>query len=327
MPNDAQKRGLTGLNELLTAAVAEVDAVPIDPARESAALAAFREANAAATANAATATAGVAAATTGAFPNPSPGGRFGLRRGWNGLRGLTGSAKVAVAAAFAATALVGGVAAAAGTGVIPSPFSSGDPVPEASGGSASPSLGGTASPSTPLPTGSSSGLPVSPSAGASGPGSTGPTPSHSSPGSPDSSGLPSGTLLPPEQWGKGGSGARDAAAFCAAYLAVRNGHGSAAQQRLLQQLAGGAAEQAFDAYCGKHLDPLPTGNAPVGGAPGSPGKGSGGKGWGGPGSGGAGSGGKPPVGGGSNGSGGDGGGGHGHVPKRLGSLPGTLLSH
>jgi hypothetical protein len=133
----------------LLAAAAAAGGRP-DPAGEEAALAAYRAAR-----DTAVPTAAVLSGPSGS--RLDSGSRHRARM--NRLRGMPGSAKFAVAAAFATTALVGGVAAAAGTGAILYPFTdtNGDPGPVPTGGpSSAPSPDGATVPHDPRLTGSPS---------------------------------------------------------------------------------------------------------------------------------------------------------------------------
>jgi hypothetical protein len=162
-----------------------------DPAGEEAALAAYRAARsdtAVPVADAAALSGPPGTSEVSGAPELSFGSGGRHRARMDRLRDLPGSAKVAVAAAFATTALVGGVAAAAGTGVIPYPFmtTSSDSGPTPQRGKPTPSTDGSAAPGNLQVTGSPSHHP-SPSY---------PPPPSVSPGaldSPGSSGLSAGT--------------------------------------------------------------------------------------------------------------------------------------
>jgi hypothetical protein len=265
-PADAGDKGRDGtptvraLSELLAAATRST----VEQDREDAALAAFRAAREqTAPAMRTAAVVGVplppeepvTEATDNAVPfapeaEPefAPERRRRLRR----LRGLSGSAKVAVAAAFAATALVGGVAAAAGTGVIPSPFSSGDTTPESTDGSQAPSLDGSAVPQT--PDGAPSTVPDSPGATRGGAGTQSPSQSPDGSGAPGAAGGTNSSK--PGDHGQGnwdqGSDDHDPDALCRAYLAAANGGGLQGNEwQWLSKDAGG--QQAVDAYCRQRL--------------------------------------------------------------------------
>ncbi len=299
-PADAGDKGRDGtptvraLTELLTAATRS----PVEQAREDAALAAFRAARE------------QAAPTLVGAPLPpeepvaessdnvvsfEPERRRRLRR----LRGLSGSAKVAVAAAFAATALVGGVAAAAGTGVIPSPFSSSDKSPESTDGSQAPSLDGSEVPQAPGTDGAPSTAPTSPEATTGAKGGTGsqsPSQSPSGSGAPGAVAGANGSRPGDGDHGQGqgtwdqGSGDHDPDTLCRAYLAAQSGGGLQGNEwQWLTRDAGG--QQAVDAYCRQRLglgggsSQPPHGTNGSGGGNGGGGNANGGNGGGGNGSG------------------------------------------
>ncbi len=241
--NESRKqrdRRLDALTDLLSAASAVADA-SVEPERENAALAAFRQVRADVGADA------FARADVAAGPAVAPdvvvvgdgravvvaaGGRFGRLRGW------PGSAKVALAAVVAATALASGVTAAA-VGVIPSPFTGGgfDLGPRHPGHR--PSTDATESPQMSEPAGSASSTPTRSGAG-NGQG----TPSPSSPSaSPGGGPGPNGTF-----------GGDDPDALCHDYLTAENGHGKGVRPDTMKWLvaeAGGA--RSVDSYCRQRL--------------------------------------------------------------------------
>lgn len=328
------------LIELLRAASAVADTA-VQPEREEAALAAFRQAHADALAHddvvaVADVDADVVVVGDGRGRGVvvEAGHRFGRLRGW------PGSAKVAMAAAVTATVLASGVTAAA-VGVIPSPFTGGgalDPAPHASGPHR-PSIDASEFPQMSGPAGSASATPNK-SGAASGLGKRPPGGTSSSSGG--TGGAPRG------QQGsdaKGTSGDHDANALCHTYLDAESGHGAAVQRDSLNWLIAVAGGQtSVDPYCRERLGhaaphdsssvvlPAPvdggpsaavgsgtgsggrTGDCPpqVGGATSGHGPGQGGSGGGGHGSCGAGSGGAGPKGGGSGGAGPSGDVGFGH---------------
>ncbi len=218
-------RRLDALTDLLHAASTAADVV-IEPDREETALAAFRAARS-----------GPAAI---ADPDPADGGRTVVPAGrMSRLRARRGSAKVALAAVVAATALASGVAAAA-VGVIPSPFTGLDPAPHT--GPHRPT-GSTEAPQLPEPAGSASKAPDHGTA--SGPATA---PPHSpTPGPGAAPGHRGSSLL-----GSGGHHGPDPADLCRAYVAAESGHGGV-QPDVLRWLTGEAGTgTSVDSYCHKH---------------------------------------------------------------------------
>jgi hypothetical protein len=240
---------------------------PVEPEREEAALAAFRNAHADAGTEAASAAHDVVTdvITVSAGCRVVVNGRRRIGR----LRGWSGSAKVAVAAAVTATALASGFTAAA-VGVIPSPFTGGglDPASHAPGVHR-PSIDASELPQTPEPAGSASSAPAA--SGAAG--------GRSAQGAgPSSGGLPGADHDHGDHGpAKGISGDHDVDALCQAYFASEGGHGSAVRHDSLNWLVAMAGGQkSVNTYCSHELGrPAPRDSSSVVRSPSVPATGTG----------------------------------------------------